>query len=96
MDRIYALNDIEYNEEIRKLESAGIKYGVKRLKGLGEAGTEILNETAMNPEVRTVKQITVEDVQKAVGMLDITLGKDVAIRKDWIERNPYDQSKNLD
>ena len=96
MDRIYALNDIEYNEEIMKLEAAGIKYSVKRLKGLGEAGVEILNETAMNPEVRTVKQITITDVVRAERMLDITLGKDVSIRKDWIERNPYNPLENLD
>lgn len=96
MGRIYALNDIEYKEETMKLDAAGIKYGVKRLKGLGEAGADVLNETGMNPETRTVKQITIQDVEKAQRMLDITLGDDVSIRKDWIERNPYDVTKNLD
>lgn len=93
---MYALNDIEFEEMTRKLDKDGIKYDIKRLKGLGEAGAQVLNETAMNPETRTVKQITLQDMEKAERMLDITLGKDVAPRKDWIERNPYDFSKNLD
>lgn len=93
---IYALNDIEFEEITRKLDKDGVKYDIKRLKGLGEAGAQVLNETAMNPETRTVKQITLQDMEKAQRMLDITLGKDVGPRKDWIERNPYDFSKNLD
>ena len=93
---LYALNDIEFEEMTRQLDKEGTKYDIKRLKGLGEAGAKVLNETAMNPETRTVKQITLNDLEKAERMLDITLGKDVAPRKDWIERNPYDFSKNLD
>lgn len=93
---MYALNDIEFEEMTRELDKDGIKYEIKRLKGLGEAGAKVLNETAMNPETRTVKQITIQDMERAERMLDITLGKDVGPRKDWIERNPYDFSKNLD
>lgn len=96
MGNIYALNEIEYEEAIRKLDKDKIKYSIMRLKGLGEAGAKVLNETAMNPETRTVKQITVEDLDKAEKMLDITLGPDVGPRKDWIERNPYDATQNLD
>lgn len=93
---IYALNDIEFDEITKDLNAKGVKYKIKRLKGLGEAGPLVLNETAMNPETRTVKQVTVNDIEAAARMLDITLGKDVEPRKDWIERNPYDFSKNLD
>ena len=50
----------------------------------------------MNPEMRTVKQVTLKDIEKAQNMLDITLGKDVEPRKDWIERNPYNMENNLD
>lgn len=96
MGNLYALNDIEFDEITRKLDKDGIKYDVKRLKGLGEAGAKVLNETAMNPETRTVKQITVGDVERAQRMLDITLGTDVGLRKDWIERNPYKAGQNLD
>jgi len=96
MKNMYALNNIEYDEIIRNLEKDGIKYETKRLKGLGEAGAKILNETAMNPETRTVKQITIGDVEKAQQMLDITLGPNVGPRKDWIERNPYEAGENLD
>lgn len=96
MGNLYALDEIEFEEITRKLEKDGIKYDIKRLKGLGEAGDQVLNETAMNPATRTVKQITVGDVEKAQRMLDITLGTDVTPRKDWIERNPYDPVENLD
>ena len=95
MGNLYALNDIEFEEITRKLDKDGIKYDVKRLKGLGEAGAKVLNETAMNPSTRTVKQITLTDIEKAQKMLDITLGSDVKLRKDWIERNPY-EGMNLD
>lgn len=93
---MYALNDAEFEEITKKLNKEGIKYDIKRLKGLGEAGDEVLNETAMNPETRVVKQITMTDVNKAQEMLDITLGTDVAPRKDWIERNPYEITDSLD
>lgn len=96
MKRLYALDDIEFEEITRKLDKDGIKYDLKRLKGLGEAGAVVLNETAMNPETRVVKQITLTDIEQAQQMLDITLGKEVEPRKDWIERNPYDFSENLD
>lgn len=96
MDDLYALNDLEFNEMTRDLDKQGIKYNVKRLKGLGEAGAKVLNITGMNPETRTVKQITLQDIEAAQRMLDITLGPDVEPRKDWIERNPYDFEENLD
>lgn len=96
MGNLYALDEIEFDEITRKLDKDGIKYNIKRLKGLGEAGDQVLNETAMNPETRTVKQLTVGDIKKAQRMLDITLGPEVPPRKDWIERNPYNPEENLD
>lgn len=96
MEDLYALNDIEYEEITRKLDADGVRYSVKRLKGLGEAGAKVLHDTGMNPATRTVKQITVEDAERAQHMLDIALGSDVPPRKEWIERNPYDVSENLD
>ena len=96
LGNMYALDEVEYEELTRQLEKDGVKYEVTRLKGLGEAGAKVLNETAMNPSTRTVKQLTLGDIEKAQRMLDITLGSDVEPRKDWIERNPHDSIKNLD
>lgn len=96
MKNLYALDEIELEEVTKKLNKEGIKFSTKRLKGLGEAGAEVLSETAMNPETRTIKQVTVEDVEKAQRMLDITLGTEVAPRKAWIERNPYNPAENLE
>lgn len=96
LGNMYALDELEFEEVTRKLEKDGVKYEVTRLKGLGEAGPKVLNETAMNPSTRTVKQLTLGDIEKAQRMLDITLGSDVEPRKEWIERNPHDSIKNLD
>lgn len=96
MKNLYALDEIELEEVTKKLTKEGIKFSTKRLKGLGEAGAQVLSETAMNPETRTIKQVTVEDVEKAQRMLDITLGNEVAPRKAWIERNPYNPAENLE
>lgn len=96
LGNMYALDELEFEEVTRKLEKDGVKYEVTRLKGLGEAGAKVLNETAMNPSTRTVKQLTLGDIEKAQRMLDITLGSDVDPRKNWIERNPHDSIKNLD
>src|SRR5699024_1693782 len=84
MKNLYALDEIELEEVTKKLTKEGIKFSTKRLKGLGEAGAQVLSETAMNPETRTIKQVTIEDVEKAQRMLDITLGNEVAPRKAWI------------
>ena len=96
MKNLYALDEIELEEVTKKLNKEGVKFSTKRLKGLGEAGAQVLSETAMNPETRTIKQVTIEDVEKAQRMLDITLGNEVAPRKAWIERNPYNPAENLE
>lgn len=57
---------------------------VARRKGHGESSKEEVFEYIMNPSTRKVKQITIEDVQDAQRMLELTLGNDAAPRKEWI------------
>lgn len=77
-----------YTEEERDAitkESKGQKVSIQRYKGLGEMNPTQLWETTMNPETRTLKQITVEDIEAANNMFDMLMGEEVPPRKKYIQ-----------
>jgi len=80
-----------YNEH--KLEAIlaemGEKAVVQRFKGLGEMMPEQLWDTTMNPETRTLKQVTVEDATEAEHIFDLLMGESVGPRREFIESNSY-------
>ena len=79
-------------ENVKTKKSA--KISIQRYKGLGEMNAEELWETTMDPKVRILKQVTVEDAREADKVFDILMGTDVPSRKSFIQSNA--KMANLD
>lgn len=77
----YAFDDKELQEKITKV---GRGYQIQRYKGLGEMNPSQLWDTTLNPETRSLMQVTIEDAAEADRMITVLMGDEVAERKKYI------------
>ena len=68
------------------MEEARKKVSIQRFKGLGEMMPIQLWETTMNPDTRTLRRITIEDIAQCISITECCMGEDVTLRKDFIQR----------
>ena len=85
----YAWDDNQRDRLIQELKGGGSEssVNVQRYKGLGEMNAEQLWETTMNPEHRTLRQVTIENSAECDQVFSMLMGDEVPPRRAFIERN---------
>ena len=89
----YTYTEAQNTALLQSLE--GKKFGLQRYKGLGEMNAQQLWETTMDPAVRTLLQVTIEDAVTADRTFDMLMGSEVPPRRRFITTHAS-EVRNLD
>ena len=91
----WVYTDKEKDAVIQEYKENNIKFDIQRYKGLGEMNAEQLWETTMNPENRTLYQVTLEQLKDPNKVFSDLMGDDVEPRREFILKNAK-YATNLD
>lgn len=87
-EQVYCWNDTERDEQIKLLGGEKTdSVHVQRYKGLGEMNAIQLWETTLNPETRTLRQVSIDSAAEADRVFSMLMGDEVPPRREFIEKN---------
>ncbi|MBE6602939.1 MAG: DNA topoisomerase [Ruminococcaceae bacterium] len=93
---LFAYNEFEKADILKRLEAEGKKYTLQRSKGLGENEPEMMWQTTMNPATRRLISVEPADVERTEYMFDVLMGDNLTERKVFIAEHGSEYIKDAD